>query len=336
MKVLWASLEISAVALAVFFSTPKLATAHLLAPSMFEAEERGDDRVGFSWTAPTLAAAGTYVEPLVPPTCVPDTPPQLTRRSAAFVARWTMRCTGPGLVGQRLGAQGLASSGTQVLLRIRLADGRSLQTVLTRERPSYLVPSRGSLLDTARSYFRLGVEHIVTGFDHLAFVLGLLFLVATRRLLLWTVTSFTVGHSVTLALATLGLVQVPVAPVEAAIALSILLVAAELARAKDGPPTLLGRFPWGTAAVFGLLHGLGFAGALTQIGLPAGEIPLALLSFNVGIEVGQIVFIVVVLSIESLLATRVPWRLREAKLASAYVIGSLAAFWFFQRITIAL
>lgn len=323
---------IVAAALALFLSAPDPAAAHLLAPSMLEAEERGGDRVGFAWTTPALVAAGTRVEPLVPPTCAPDGTPEITRGASTFVTRWTMRCTGPGLIGQRLGAQGLASSGTQVLLHVRLADGRSLETVLTRERSSYLVPLHGSVLGTARPYFRLGVEHIATGFDHLALVLGLVLLVVERRRLLWTVTAFTAGHSMTLALAVLGVVRVPPAPVEAAIALSILLVAVELGRAGDGPPSLLARFPWATAAVFGLLHGLGFAGALARVGLPRDEIPAALLFFNFGIEAGQLSFIAAILFLGRLLRGLGGRRRGWLEAVPVYGIGTVASYWLFERV----
>ena len=329
MRVCRARLGSAALVLAILFSTP--AAAHLLAPSMLEAEERGGDRVAFRWTTPAVVSGAGRVEPLVPEAGVPDGAPEVTRASATFVARWTMRCPA-SLVGQRLGAGGLGSSRTQVLLRIRLADGRVFETVLTSERASYVVPERASLRDTARSYFRLGVQHIVTGFDHLAFVLGLLLLVRDRRRLLFTVTAFTAGHSVTLAAAVLGLVRVPPAPVEAAIALSILLVAVELARGADEPPTALGRFPWVTAAAFGLLHGLGFAGALTQVGLPRDEIPAALLFFNFGIEAGQIVFIAVVLVVgfafRGLAGERRSW----LEAVPVYGIGTASSYWLLERL----
>jgi hydrogenase/urease accessory protein HupE len=175
------------------------------------------------------------------------------------------------------------------------------------------------------SYVRLGVLHISTGPDHLLFVLGLVLLVVGRRRLLWTITAFTVGHSVTLSLASLGLVHIPPAPIEVAIALTLLWVAIELARDR-AQPTWSRRFPWALAFVFGLLHGLGFAGALAQVGLPDSEIPLALFGFNVGIEIGQLIFVGAILLVRPL--TRDP-RLSPVP---ACAIGTLASFFMLDRL----
>jgi hypothetical protein len=205
--------------------------------------------------------------------------------------------------------------------------------VLTGSEPAFTVPDREGTLDLALSYGELGVEHIATGWDHLTFVLGLIVLVVGRRRLLVTITAFTLGHSVTLALAALGVVQAPQELTEAVIALSIVVLATELARtAMGGEPGILSTKPWAMAGLFGLLHGLGFAGALSKIGLPDGEIPLALFSFNVGIELGQLGFIAIVLSAWALLR-RVPLDLsgQLARFIPAYAIGTVAAFWFIQR-----
>ena len=177
----------------------------------------------------------------------------------------------------------------------------------------------------------LGIEHILLGIDHLLFVLGLLLIVRGFGLLLKTITAFTVAHSVTLAMATLGFVNVPQAPVEAVIALSILFLASELAKQQKGNPGMTSRYPWVVALSFGLLHGFGFAGALSEVGLPQTDIPLALLFFNVGVEVGQLMFVAIVLMIfwviQKLKFRWPAW----TKQVPAYAIGSLAAFWFIQR-----
>jgi hypothetical protein len=254
-----------------------------------------------------------------------------TNLTAGAVAQWAVSCPG-GLVEKTLGVEGLDTSQTSALLRIEFADGRVVRQVLTGSEPAFTVPDREGTLDLARSYGELGVEHIATGWDHLTFVLGLIVLVVGRRRLLVTITSFTLGHSVTLALAALGVVQAPQELTEAAIALSIFVLATELARTAMGAePGILSTKPWAMAGLFGLLHGLGFAGALSKIGLPDGEIPLALFSFNVGIELGQLGFVAVVLGAWVLLR-RVPfdppW---QARLVPAYGIGTLAAFWFIQR-----
>jgi len=182
-----------------------------------------------------------------------------------------------------------------------------------------------------RSYTELGVEHILTGFDHLLFVLALVLLVGRGKMLLWTVTAFTLGHSVTLALAVLEWILLPQAPIEIAIAFSIYVLAIEIVRKQQGKATLVNRAPWVVAGLFGLLHGLGFAGALAEVGLPSHEIPLALFSFNVGIEVGQLLFVALVLVAWALLrATPIRWPARIIDVP-AYAIGGLAVFWVFER-----
>jgi hydrogenase/urease accessory protein HupE len=218
-----------------------------------------------------------------------------------------------------------------VLLRITLRDGRHIRHVLKAEAPSFKIDADGSRAGVFKDYATLGVEHILLGWDHLLFVLALVLLVGWGRPLLWTITAFTAGHSVTLALAALGVVHVPQAPIEAAIALSIYFLAVELIGARQGKRTLTQRAPWAVAAGFGLLHGLGFAGALAEVGLPTAEIPLARFSFNVGIELGQLAFVAAVLLVAAALR-RVPvaWP-RWAQAVPAYGIGAMAAFWFLQR-----
>ena len=221
---------------------------------------------------------------------------------------------------------------TDALLRVHLADGRMAQAVLRGNSPFFTVPPRAGFLDVVHAYLALGLEHILTGPDHLLFVLGLVLLVRGRQLL-WTITAFTLGHSVTLSLAVLGFVHIPPRPVEALIAGSIFVVAVELTRQAQGRTLWMGRVPWGMACAVGLLHGLGFAGALAQVGLPAHEIPLALVSFNGGIEVGQLLFVGLVLAVRAALSLSPgPWPSAVA-LIPAYAIGSLAAFWVFERVT---
>ena len=218
-----------------------------------------------------------------------------------------------------------------MLVRIQLADGRAQTEILKPSRPSFAVsgsaPSGG-----AAAYFTLGVEHILLGVDHLLFVLGLMLLVAGRWLLFKTITAFTLGHSASLALATLGLVSVPGPPLNAAIALSIVFLAAEIVRQRRGERHLTARHPWIVAGAFGLLHGLGFAAALTALGLPASAVPLALLFFNLGVEAGQVLFIALVLA---MLAS---WRVLDLRWPTwtaplpVYAMGIVAAVWFVGRL----
>jgi hypothetical protein len=198
--------------------------------------------------------------------------------------------------------------------------------------PRFTVTAASGSLGVARTYVGLGVEHILFGVDHLLFVLALLILVPSGRLLLWTITSFTLAHSLTLAAATLGWVAVPPAPVEAAIALSIVFVASEILHARRGRPGLSARRPWLVAFAFGLLHGFGFAGALRELGLPERSIPLALLAFNLGVELGQLVFVAAVLALAAAIARlRIP-AVRRWREAAAYGIGTIAAYWLIERL----
>jgi hypothetical protein len=310
---------------------PAAGRAHPLAPSLLDVHELELGRVEVRWRTPTQRAPGSELGPLLPARCTVVGTPSIQLVDTALEARWKLDCGGQSLVGTRIGATDIASSRADVLLRAVLADGRRFETVLTPEAPDFELRERQSRIEVARAYASLGVSHILAGWDHLLFVLGLVLLVTGRGLLVKTVTAFTLGHSITLSLAVLGVVRVPQAPVEAAIAFSIFVLARELGRGTEGPPTLLGRSPWAMAACFGLLHGLGFAGALAAAGLPAGEIPLALASFNVGIELGQLVFILAVTAVRAALA-RMPWQWpQRATLVPAYVIGSLAAFWLFER-----
>jgi hydrogenase/urease accessory protein HupE len=306
-----------------------LAAAHPLAPSLLDLRETGLGRFAVLWRRPQLLPVGARPEPLLPGHCHTATPLVEKEEGAALVTRWTADCGRAGLTGESVAVRGLAETGSDVLVRVVLADGRRLQAVLRPDAPSFVLPAVQSAAGAASGYLRLGIEHLLTGWDHLAFVLGLVLLVGGRRRLLGTITAFTLGHSVTLSLAALGLVRLPPAFIEAAIALSILVLAVEVARDR---PTLLGQRPWLMAAGFGLLHGLGFAGALARVGLPRREIPLALLSFNVGIELGQIGFVLAVLGL-GLLVGPVLRRLPAWSTAlPAYVIGTLAAFWMFERV----
>lgn len=190
----------------------------------------------------------------------------------------------------------------------------------------------GSLRHLAGTYLVLGVEHILFGIDHLLFVLGLLLIVRGFWPLLKTVTAFTVAHSITLAAAVLGVVTVDSGPVEAAIALSIVLLAREIVMGARGRTSLVHRRPWLVAFVFGLLHGFGFAGALGEIGLRAGDIPLALLFFNLGVELGQVAFVAALLALHQIVGRRGRARLPRLQPAMGYALGGLAVLWLVERL----
>ena len=322
--------------LAAFLSAPGL-HAHPLAPSLLRLEAVGDGVFAVVWKTPARGSATVRPEPILPPHCQERDPPAGGVEGVARVTRWSLDCGARGLVGERIAIGGLAPRGAPAVIRVRLADGRSIQAVVDASDPFVVVPAAPSRAAVLRDYLGLGVGHLVFGLDHVLFVLGLLLLVSGVRALLATVTAFTLGHSVTLAIVALGMARVPAAWVEVAIAATLVALAAEVVPRAAPGRRLFGRRPWRAACLFGLLHGLGFAGALSEIGLPAGEIPLALLAFNVGIELGQITWIAAAIGAAALLS-RVglspggPGFRRSA----AYGIGTLAAFWLFQRIEAAL
>jgi len=306
-------------------------SAHPLAPALLEIHEEPDGRLSVAWKTSLLKVPGSDLRPLLPDACEPVGQAVATESVDSVTTRWTVDCGGQPLVGARIAINDLEGAKTDVLARVQLADGRVVNRVLRASAPELVVPERESTLAVMRGYTRLGVEHILTGTDHLLFVFGLMMLVATTRSLIATITAFTLGHSITLSLAVLELARVPSGPVEVLIAFTVFLLAVELARGTDAPATLLRRYPWMMAAVFGLVHGLGFAGALREVGLPSGEIPVALFAFNVGIEIGQLAFVLVLLVVARLagsLIERLP-RWRDA--VPAYVLGSLAAAWMFER-----
>ncbi len=308
------------------------AAAHRLAPSLLSVEETADGAIAVSFKIARQQPSGAEIAPELPEQCVPSERPRVAEDEQSLTVRWTARCGAAGIVGARLGVRGLAETGTNALVRVALRDGRRVQAVLHAGAPSLLVPERASASGVFRDYLRLGVLHIATGFDHLLFVFGLVLLARGTRRLLWTVTAFTAGHSVTLSLAALGVVRFPTAPIEAAIAATILALALELARKEDSKrESPLRRRPWAVAFAFGLLHGFGFAGALAEVGLPQEEIPVTLFSFNVGIELGQVGFVALVLALRRALApafaSAPAWLLR----APVTAMGALAVYWCLDR-----
>jgi hypothetical protein len=251
------------------------------------------------------------------------------------VVRGTLRCR-DGIDGKTLAIDGLESTVTDVIIRVHHADGRLESHMLKPVNPSVTLGARTTGWQRSGAYLRLGIEHILLGVDHLLFVLGLLLIVADRWMLLKTITSFTVAHSITLAIATLGFASAPVPPLNAAIALSILFLGPEIVRRWRGQTSFTIRHPWVVAFAFGLLHGFGFASGLTAMGLPKAEIPLALLLFNVGVEIGQVFFVGMIVALERAFHTlEIQWpRLIEA--LPGYTVGSLGAYWTIQRIALLL
>jgi len=306
-----------------------LAEAHEVRPAYLRIQQSSADQFDVLWRVPARGELrlGIYVG--MPEHCESASEPLTWQEGGTFVERWVYSCPN-GISGSRVEITGLSSTVIDALARFERLDGTTQVARLTPADPSFEVTDSESWGQVASTYTMLGIEHILLGFDHLLFVLALLILVPNMHMLLWTVTSFTLAHSLTLAAATLGLVHVPQQPVEAVIALSILFVAMEIVHWRQGRPGITRRMPWLVAFTFGLLHGFGFAGALSDIGLPEHAIPLSLLFFNLGVEAGQLMFIAAVLLAWAVLG-RINWP-QWAWRVPVYMIGSLAAFWTLERI----
>jgi hypothetical protein len=320
------------VTIAALAHAPRPVAAHALSPALLVLHEATAGVFDVTWKIPVLRLVGADLQPALPADCpvVATTPP--SEDGESLTTRFRIDCGAAGLVGKRVGVDGLGAAKTDALLRIELADARTIDTVLRAREPALVVPDREQRLALASRYVALGVEHILTGYDHLLFVFGLLLIAADLHALVATISAFTLGHSVTLTLAALDLARVRPAPVEVLIAFSIFVLAVELARADAArAATLTERRPWLMALVFGFLHGLGFAGTLRAAGLPSGAVPLALFGFNVGIELGQLAFVLTVLALTAAfrpLLRRAPaWTYA----LPTYAIGSLAACWMIER-----
>jgi hydrogenase/urease accessory protein HupE len=317
------------------------AFAHEVRPAYLELRQIGSETYDALWKVPALGETlrlGLYVE--FPAGCRNVTEPRGSMVNNASTERWTVKCPG-GLSGGTIHIAGLSATTTDVLVRLERLDGSTQVTRLTPSAPSFVVEAAPRALEVARTYSVLGVEHILTGIDHLLFVLALIIITRGGWKLVKTVTAFTLSHSISLTAATLGFVHVPPPPVEAVIALSIVFVAAEIVHMRRGLVGITARAPWVVALTFGLIHGLGFAGGLSDAGLPAGHIPTALLFFSIGVEAGHFMFIGVVLSLVALVrkglqhvthfSTR-PQLSTFLRLVPPYAIGSIAMFWLIQRI----
>jgi hydrogenase/urease accessory protein HupE len=313
--------------------------AHEIRPAYLELRQTGPETYDALWKVPGQGEnlrLGLYVD--LPAGCTNVIRPRGSMLNDAYIERWTVNCAG-GLTGGTIHIAGLSATMTDVLVPLERLDGTMQVTRLTPSTPSFVVAAAAGAMAVARTYTVLGVEHILSGIDHLLFVLALLIITPGGWRLVKTVTAFTVAHSITLTLATLGYVHMPQRPVEAAIALSIVFVAAEILRDRQGRVGITARAPWIVAFTFGLMHGMGFAGGLSEAGLPDGHIPTALLFFSIGVEAGHFLFIGVVLSLMALVhraAPRLaPINQRESaitQLLPAYAVGSVAMFWVIQRI----
>ena len=318
-------------------AAPLSALADEFRPAYLQLTQLSADRYDVLWKLPALDEATTLrVHPQFPDGTRELTPVQSSYAAGTAVQRWRIEVTG-GLAGKAIEFSGLPATRLDVLVRVQRADGTVQLGRVLRLEPHFMVTASPGSFEVVRTYTVLGIEHILTGFDHLLFVLALVILVKGLRRLIATITAFTLAHSLSLVAATLGWVHVPGPPVEASIALSIVFVAGEIIHTKDGRPGLTQRYPWVVAFTFGLLHGLGFASALAEVGLPQRAIPVALFFFNVGVEIGQLLFIAAVLTVTAA-ARRITRRIRVPQLpwlwrVPPYAIGGIASYWVLERIS---
>jgi hypothetical protein len=312
------------------------AQAHEIRPAYLELKETAPGQFSVVWRTPVMSGMRLPVLLKLPDDVRNLRDPIVQELTDSLVERRWIQVGPHGLAGKRIEFPGLQLTITDVLVRFETLDGTKGATIVRPSQPWFESDAVPSKLRVAGAYLRLGIEHILGGIDHLLFILALMILVKGTRRLIATVTAFTVAHSITLAGATLGFVHVPQKPVEACIALSIVFVATEIVHARQGWQGWTERWPWIVAFAFGLLHGFGFAGALREVGLPQTAIPVALLFFNVGVEIGQLLFIAAILGVMGLAR----WLVRRAAILqptwawriAPYSIGGVAAFWMVQRI----
>jgi hydrogenase/urease accessory protein HupE len=306
--------------------------AHEIRPALLNIVEQEPGWFEVTWKVPMRGDRVLALSPVFPKSLIPIGPPASHTVPGAHIQYSTYKSEGESLVGETISIDGLSALQIDVLLQIKLADGSTHSAILRPKSPSFEIPAHETKGEIAWSYWTMGTTHILSGIDHLLFVLALMLIVPGYWMLFKTITAFTVAHSISLGLAVLGFVHIPPGPTEAVIALSILFLAVEVVHSRQGKFSLTERAPWIVAFIFGLFHGLGFAGALSEVGLPEHAIPLALFMFNVGVESGQILFLSAVLAIMAVLRwVPVAWPVGSWRLMP-YTIGSAAAFWTIQRV----
>jgi hydrogenase/urease accessory protein HupE len=329
----WAKVALAGL-LAALMAPVSAARAHEIRPGYLQIDEIGPGRYQLLWRTPLLSGMRLPVVLRLPDEVRDVTEPAMQELSDSLIERQVIDAGPRGVAGKRIDFVGLQATITDVLVRVQMLDGTRATTLVRPSEPWVDIATSQGPPAVAGAYLRHGIEHILLGVDHLLFVLGLVLLVNNRWMLVKTITAFTVAHSITLALATFGYATIPVPPLNAAIALSILFLGPEIVRSWRGGTSLTIRQPWIVAFAFGLLHGFGFASGLTQMGLPQNDIPLALLSFNVGVELGQLGFVALVLLLEksfNVLGIRWP---RPAELFPAFAVGALGAFWTIDRLIV--
>jgi hypothetical protein len=307
------------------------AFAHEVRPAYLEIDQTGATTYRVIWKQPTMGDVAIHLVPHISNGWLKERPVDQYAAGGFLIRTWNASTPSPAaLEGQTVFIEGLKDTITDAFVRIRLSGGRQFDTILRPDNPSFRISFVDGQSMGLPAFLLLGIQHILTGPDHLLFLLGLLLIVRDRWMLLKTVSSFTLAHSVTLALATFGLIQLSTPLLNALIALSILFIAPEVIRARRGGTSLTIRHPWVVAFLFGLLHGMGFATGLTSLGLEKGALLAALVLFNIGVEIGQLAFIVLVFALKR------SFRLMELRWPAAveamptYAIGILGASWTIQ------
>jgi len=315
---------------------PATVSSHESQPGSLEIKQLTAGQYDITWRAPIYYGKPHPARLQLPGDWETIGQPTERRNVDAIVFYQKVSVGGKTIEGKRIGFPGLESTITDVFVRLTRLDGTVMSTVARPTKPWVELRGERPWHVTAGEYLGLGFHHILMGVDHLLFVLGLLLIVQGRMMLLKTITSFTVAHSITLAIATLGYAKAPLPPLNAAIALSILFLGPEVVRKRRGETSLTIQFPWLVAFAFGLLHGFGFASGLSTAGMPKAELPWALLWFNVGVEVGQLVFVFLALTLAwSFRTLEIRWP-RWALTLPGYTVGSLGAYWTIQRTVILL
>jgi hydrogenase/urease accessory protein HupE len=301
-------------------------------PSYLQMQELSSKHFSVLFKVPAKGDKKLSLQVKLPQSCSESSKHYASFINGSYMESYSVQCS-KSLAGERITIEGLEKTKTDLLLRLEFLDKTSQSQLLRADKNSYTVLASASDMQVVKTYTWLGITHILLGFDHLMFVFALLLLVNSLRKLLWTITAFTLAHSITLAGSSLGYLYLPQKPVEAMIALSILFLAVEIIHEKKGKIGITSRYPWVISFSFGLLHGFGFAGALAEIGLPQNALNLALIFFNVGVELGQLMFIATVMVLGYLLVSlKLGLVLEKSKTIVVYMIGTLSTFWLIERI----
>jgi len=321
-----------AICAAILLKAAGPAKADELRPGYIELKQASGKDWRLVWKAPMSGGVLPETQPILPENCKTVGAPTRERQPRAVITRMQLTCNGT-LGGKDIGLSNFDAAVTDIIIRyIPTAPSAPQALRLTADQPSATIAAKAGRGQVAWSYFIIGIEHIVFGIDHLLFVFCLVLLIPGGWAIAKTVTAFTLAHSITLAGTTLGWFGLPQQPVEVIIALSIVFLAVEIIKRKEGELRLSERVPWVVAFLFGLLHGFGFAGALNDIGLPEGEVPTALLTFNLGVEAGQLAIVIVAMLLLTALSRIKPQAMRPAVQIATYAIGIIASLWLFERL----